>query len=108
MSEVKKIRTVCIDTLTGIQNEEWMTNSKKPNHDTWMDYGKDIWKLISFLQDEGFEVIMILGEPGKILLSNFYNYLCKTKNKFYEEISNLLSLFLRNLDYKVYRNHFSN
>ena len=21
-----------------------------------MDYGKDIWKLISFLQDEGFEV----------------------------------------------------
>lgn len=64
MSEVKKIRTICIDTLTGIQNEEWMTNSKKPNHDTWMDYGKDIWKLISFLQDEGFEVVMILGEPG--------------------------------------------
>ena len=37
MSETKKIRTICIDTLTGIQNEEWMTNVKKPNHDSWMD-----------------------------------------------------------------------
>lgn len=64
MSEVQKIRTICIDTLTGIQNEEYMTNSKKPNHDAWLDYGKDIWKLISYLQDEGFNVVMILGEPG--------------------------------------------
>lgn len=28
-----KIRTICIDTLTGIQNETYMTNSKKPGHD---------------------------------------------------------------------------
>lgn len=32
-----KIRTICIDTLTGIQNETYMTNSKKPGHDQWMD-----------------------------------------------------------------------
>lgn len=62
--EAKKIRSICIDTLTGIQNEIYMTSVKKPNHDTWMDYGKDIWTLISYLQDRGFEIIMVLGEPG--------------------------------------------
>lgn len=61
---MSKIRTICIDTLTGIQNEIYMTNSKKPGHDTWMDYGKDIWQLISFLQEKRFTTIMVLGEPG--------------------------------------------
>ena len=61
---MSKIRTICIDTLTGIQNEVYMTNSKKPGHDTWMDYGKDIWQLISFLQEKKFTTIMVLGEPG--------------------------------------------
>lgn len=37
MSETVKIRTVCIDTLTGIQNELYMTDKKKPNHDIWKD-----------------------------------------------------------------------
>lgn len=60
-----KIRTICIDTLTGIQNEVYMLDQKKPNHDKWTDYGKSIWQLISDLQDLGFECIMILGEPGK-------------------------------------------
>jgi hypothetical protein len=32
-----KVRTICVDTLTGIQNELWMTDSKKPGHDKWMD-----------------------------------------------------------------------
>src|SRR6187402_914003 len=59
-----KIRTICIDTLTGIQNEMWMTATKKPGHDQWMDMGKDIWQLISDLQDRGFEIVLILGEPG--------------------------------------------
>jgi len=62
MSE--KVRTICIDTLTGIQNELYMTDSKKPGHDQWKDYGGDIWRLISELQDKGFEIVMILGEPG--------------------------------------------
>lgn len=59
-----KVRTICIDTLTGIQNEIYMTESKKPNHDVWTDYGKGIWQLISDLQVKGFEIILILGEPG--------------------------------------------
>jgi|TARA_R100001377_G_scaffold85310_1_gene71506 hypothetical protein len=62
MSE--KIRTICVDTLTGIQNEMYMTSSKKANHDKWKDYGQDIWKLISYFQEKGFEIILILGEPG--------------------------------------------
>jgi len=59
-----KIRTICVDTLTGIQNELYMTSTKKANHDKWKDYGQDIWRLISWLQDKGFEIILILGEPG--------------------------------------------
>lgn len=59
-----KVRTICIDTLTGIQNEIYMTEFKKPNHDVWADYGKGIWQLISDLQSRGFEIILILGEPG--------------------------------------------
>ena len=59
-----KVRTICVDTLTGIQNVLWMTDSKKPGHDKWMDMGKGIWQLISDLQDRGFEIILILGEPG--------------------------------------------
>lgn len=59
-----KIRTVCIDTLTGIMNEMFMASSKKPTHDKWKDWGSDIWVLISALQDRGFEIVLILGEPG--------------------------------------------
>ena len=42
MSE--KIRTIVVDTLTGIQNEMYMTDSKKPGFDKWMDFGKGICK----------------------------------------------------------------
>lgn len=64
MSDVK-IKTITIDTLTGIMNEMYMTDSKKASHDRWADLGKGIWQLISELQNRGFEIIMILGEPGK-------------------------------------------
>ncbi len=63
-AQLPKIRTVCIDTLTGIQSEEYMTSSSKPGHDDWMDYGKAIWGLITDLQKKGFEIVLILGEPG--------------------------------------------
>lgn len=60
----QKIRTITIDTLTGIMNEMYMTDSKKATHDKWADYGKGVWQLISDLQNLGFEIILILGEPG--------------------------------------------
>lgn len=59
-----KIRTITVDTLTGVQTEMYMSSKKKPNYDKWTDYGKDIWAFITFLQDKGFDIIMILGEPG--------------------------------------------
>lgn len=59
-----KVRSICIDTLTGIMNEIYMTSVKKPTHDKWKDWGQGVWQLISSLQDLGFEIILILGEPG--------------------------------------------
>ena len=59
-----KIRTICVDTLTGIQNEMYMKSLKKPTHDKWADWGKGIWQLNSALQERGFETVLILGDPG--------------------------------------------
>lgn len=59
-----KIRTITIDTLTGIMNEMYMTSSQSPSHDKWRDWGKGIWQLISYLQDKNFQCILVLGEPG--------------------------------------------
>lgn len=58
------VRSVVIDTLTAIQQDQWMTDSKKPGHDQWMDYGQAIYTFCLSLMDQGFEIIIILGEPG--------------------------------------------
>jgi hypothetical protein len=59
-----KIRSICVDTLTGIQNEEYMRDKKKVGYDKWKDYGQDIYIFMGDLQRLGFELILILGEPG--------------------------------------------
>lgn len=59
-----KVRTICVDTLTSIQNEEFMTDKRKPGHDQWKDYGQNIYTFMSDIQKLGFEIILILGEPG--------------------------------------------
>ena len=59
-----KISTICIDTLTQIQENQYMTDKKKPGHDKWKDYGQEIFRLINSLQDRGFEIILVLGPPG--------------------------------------------
>ncbi len=58
------IRSICIDTLTAIQTNQWMEDKRKPGHDEWFDYGKKIYEHVHDLQELGFEIIMILGEPG--------------------------------------------
>lgn len=63
-----KIRTICVDTLTGIQQEEYMSSLRKPGHDEWADFGKQIYSFMGELQALGFEVVLILGEPGKNIL----------------------------------------
>lgn len=59
-----KVRSIVIDTLTAIQTNNWMMDLKKPGHDQWMDYGKAIYSFMDDLQTLGFEIVMILGEPG--------------------------------------------
>ena len=61
------IKSICVDTLTAMQTDEYMTNSKKPGHDAWLDFGKSIYTFNFQLQQLGFELIMVLGEPGKKL-----------------------------------------
>jgi hypothetical protein len=63
MSETK-IRSICVDTLTGIQTEEYMRDRVKPGHDKWKDYGQGIYTFIGDLQRRGFTLALILGEPG--------------------------------------------
>jgi len=60
----KKIRTICIDTLTAIQENQYASDKKKPGHDKWFDYGITIFDFITRLQELGFETVLILGPPG--------------------------------------------
>lgn len=60
----KKIRTICIDTLTQIQENAYMMDKRKPGHDKWKDYAQDIYSFMIQLQELGFELILIVGPPG--------------------------------------------
>ena len=51
--EIIKVRSICVDTLTGIQTEEYMRDKKKAGHDKWRDYGQDIYTFIGDLQRPG-------------------------------------------------------
>ncbi len=31
------VRSICIDTLTAIQTNQWGEEKRKPGHDQWMD-----------------------------------------------------------------------
>lgn len=63
MSE-KKIRTICVDTLTAIQERIYAADKKKPGHDQWRDYGVTVVNFADELQQLGFEIVLVLGEPG--------------------------------------------
>lgn len=64
MSETKLVKSICIDTLTTFQTNAYMVDKKKPGHDKWKDYGQDVYSFVLALQDRGFELILIIGEPG--------------------------------------------
>lgn len=63
MSE-PKVRSIVIDTVTAIQQNQYMEDQRKPGHDQWLDYGQAIYAFILDIQRLGFEIILILGEPG--------------------------------------------
>lgn len=55
-------------------------------HQNGADFGKDIYSFMSDLQDLGFEIVLILGEPGKFIVS-LYNdiqnlFYCRQKQMF--------------------------
>ncbi len=58
------IRSICVDTLTALQTDSYMTDKRKPGHDKWKDYGQEIYTFMISLQRAGFEIVLILGEPG--------------------------------------------
>ena len=57
---MKKIETICVDTLTAIQVNSYMADKQKPGHDQWKDYGQEIYNFMSGLQERGFEIVLIL------------------------------------------------
>ena len=64
MSEKQLVQSICVDTLTGIQTIQYMTDRKKPGHDKWKDYGQAIYSFMDELIKLGFEIVLILGDPG--------------------------------------------
>lgn len=64
MSEKTKIRSICVDTLTQIQENEFMLDQTKPGHDVWKDYATSLWAFMNELQNLGLELILIIGPPG--------------------------------------------
>jgi len=64
MAEKTLLRTICVDTLTQIQENQYMMDKKKPGHDQWKDYASEVWSFITELQRLGFEIILVIGPPG--------------------------------------------
>ena len=60
----KKIESIVVDTLTAIQINQYLTAASKPDFDKWTDFGKDIYTFIINLQRLGFELVLVVGEPG--------------------------------------------
>jgi len=64
----KQIKTIVIDTLNAIQNNQYMNMLDKKtlvSRDKWKDFGVDIYIfMIEDLQRLGFETVMILGYEG--------------------------------------------
>ena len=60
----QKVRSVCIDTVTGLLDEMYMTSQSKPTHDMWKDWSQTIWTFNSALQDLGFTTLLVIGNAG--------------------------------------------
>lgn len=68
MSEKLKIKSICVDTLNGIQNNQYMGMLDKKTmvtREKWKDFGVDIYMfMIDSLQSFGFETVLVLGYEG--------------------------------------------
>lgn len=68
MSEQLKIKTIVVDTLNAVQNNQYMAMLDKRTmvtRDKWKDFGVDIYAfMVDDLQRLGFEVVLVLGYEG--------------------------------------------
>jgi hypothetical protein len=68
MSEKIMIKSIVVDTLNAIQNNQYMGMLDKRTmvtRDKWKDFGVDIYAfMIDDLQRLGFEVVLVLGYEG--------------------------------------------
>jgi len=68
MSEKLKIKTIVVDTLNAVQNNQYMGMLDKRTmvtRDKWKDFGVDIYAfMVDDLQRLGFEVVLVLGYEG--------------------------------------------
>ena len=63
---MSKKKTIVIDTINAIQNDEFLKLSSKANYDDWRDFGVNIQKFILELQTLGFELSLIhISEPTR-------------------------------------------
>lgn len=64
----QKIKTIVVDTLNAVQNNQYMSMLDKKTmvtRDKWKDFGVDIYAfMVDDLQRLGFEVVLILGREG--------------------------------------------
>lgn len=58
------IKSICVDTLTAIQEKEYMKEEGSTSRDKWRDYGKGVYSFMLALQELGFTTALILGNPG--------------------------------------------
>ena len=67
MSKVKKIQSICVDTVNAIQNNQYMGMLDKKTmvtRDKWRDFGVDIYMFMDKLKAMGFEIVLVLGYEG--------------------------------------------
>lgn len=62
--EQGQIKTICVDTLTTIQENQMSSAKKKPGFDEWYDWGTGVHHFLTQLQELGFTNVLIVGEPG--------------------------------------------
>lgn len=55
---------ISLEKLQNLRIKSLRDNKNYYNFRSGADYGKGVWQLISDLQTLGFEIILILGEPG--------------------------------------------
>jgi len=65
MSEVK-VKSIVVDTLTGLMEQEYAEAGRKKMIDRvkWKDWALDVVHLVNFLNKEGFICVLVTGYPG--------------------------------------------